>query len=111
VRSLPVALAASLLLAACGASPKSPSAYPPREEGCDVQVFSDAPTVATENIGPVSAVCGEDVADDECLRELKDQTCKLGGDVVWGVADKPTIEGGKKRFSGRAAHTAGASGN
>jgi hypothetical protein len=30
----------------------------------------------------VSAVCGDDIADEKCLRELKDQTCKLGGDVV-----------------------------
>jgi hypothetical protein len=101
--SAPLAL---ILTSGCASSPSTPSAYPAREEGCDVQVFQDAPTIATENIGPVSAVCGDDIGDDECLRELKDQTCKLGGDVVWGVADKPTVSGGKKRYSGRAAHTA-----
>ena len=58
----------------------------------------------TENIGTVSAVCGDDVKDEDCLRTLKDETCKLGGDVVWGVADKPEMKGGKKRLSGRAAH-------
>src|SRR5690606_13973452 len=88
----------------CGSS-APPSVYHAREPGCDVQIYREAPTVASENIGPVSAVCSDDTADEECLRELKDQTCKLGGDIVWGVDDKPTVSGGKKRYAGRAAHT------
>lgn len=59
----------------------------------------------TENIGPVSATCGADTKDDDCLRTLKDETCKLGGDVVWGVEDAPSMSLGKKKLSGRAAHT------
>jgi len=95
-----------LSLAGCGGgAPKTPSKYPPQPEGCAVQIFHDTPSMPTENIGSVSAICGEDIKDEECFRTLKDETCKLGGDVVWGVAEKPSISLGKKKLSGRAAHT------
>ncbi len=73
-----------------------------------MQIFREAPTIQTDNIGAVSAICGNDVSDDDCLRELKDQACKLGGDVLWGVPPAPTMQAGKKKLSGRAAHTTGA---
>lgn len=70
-----------------------------------MKVYPEAPSEQTDNIGPVSASCDETVSDDDCLRTLKDQACKLGADIVWGVEPNPTVEGGKKKFSGRAAHT------
>lgn len=91
------------LAVACSSTP--PGKFPARPEGCDVQLFHETPTTPTENIGSVSATCGDDVSDDDCARTLKDQVCKLGGDVVWGVEDKPTMKLGKKHLSGRAAHT------
>jgi hypothetical protein len=79
-----------------------------RERGCAVRVFVDAPSMATENIGPVTALCSPDDSRDVCLRELEDQVCLLGGDVLWQV-DGPTplatSEGNKQRMRGRAAHT------
>jgi hypothetical protein len=78
--------------------------FAPRARGCEVKVYPDAPAVATENIGPVSATCSAELADQECTRELLDQTCELGGDVVWGVG-RPVAAGSKKVVSGRAAHT------
>jgi hypothetical protein len=90
----------------CGGSPsKSSALFPPRPEGCPVHLFHEAPDVPTTNIGPVRAHCGLDVADADCLRTLEDQVCKLGGDVVWGVADKPQVDGDKNYWEGRAAHT------
>lgn len=59
----------------------------------------------TDNIGAVNATCGESIGDDACVRELKDQACKLGADVVWGVSEKPSMALGKKKLAGRAAHT------
>jgi hypothetical protein len=50
------------------------------------------------------------VSDADCLRTLKDQVCKLGGDVVWGVTDKPDTFGDKNVWDGRAAHTQAAPG-
>jgi len=76
----------------------------PRERGCAVQVFRDAPPMRTENIGPVTALCAEDDSRDVCLRELQDQACLLGGDVLWQL-DGPVREGNKQRMRGRAAHT------
>ena len=76
-----------------------------RPEGCDVQVFFEVPPMPTENIGPVNAICGEEISRDDCLRTLQDAVCRLGGDVVWGVARKPSLSLGKQRFDGRAAHT------
>ncbi len=76
----------------------------PREQGCAVQVFEDRPPMKTENIGPVTAWCTEDESREVCLRELEDQVCKLGGDVMWQVAG-PFREGNKQRMNGRAAHT------
>ncbi len=100
------------VVAGCGASapPSSTaarSAGSARPAGCDVQVFSDAPPMATDNIGPVNAICGEDVSRDDCVRTMKDAACRLGGDVVWGVARTPSLTLGKQRFDGRAAHTRG----
>jgi hypothetical protein len=75
----------------------------PRERGCTVQVFADAPPMQTENMGPVTALCAQDDSKDVCLRELQDQVCLLGGDVLWQV-DGPSVEGNKQRMHGRAAH-------
>ena len=91
-------------VAGCASEPPKPSKYPEQKPGCEIQIFPEEPTYQTDNIGPVQATCGEQVTDDECLRELKDQACKLGADTVWGVNDTPTMVAGKKRFSGRAAH-------
>ncbi|MDB4937854.1 MAG: hypothetical protein JWP87_4826 [Labilithrix sp.] len=104
--SLSAALTFALisLVIACGA-PEKEGQYPKRPEGCDVKVFPESPTMPTDNIGPVNATCGDDISNVDCLRTLEDQACKLGADVVWGVADVPSMSNGKKRLAGRAAHT------
>jgi len=91
-------------LAACASEPKAPGKYPARQPGCEVQVFPEEPSYQTENIGPVQASCDESISDADCLRELKDQACKVGADTVWGVGDGPRMEANKKKLSGRAAH-------
>jgi tetrameric-type glycyl-tRNA synthetase alpha subunit len=100
-------IAAGVLAAfviACGGGGGS-SKYPSRPDGCDITMFPQAPHQATENIGPVSATCDDFVKKEECIRTLKDQACKLGGDVIWGVDEQGTQEDGKIKFHGRAAHT------
>jgi hypothetical protein len=90
----------------CGGAPaKEASRFPPRPEGCDVHLFHETPDLPTANIGPVRVHCGLDVSEADCLRTLKDQVCKLGGDVVWGVAEKPELDGDENFWRGRAAHT------
>ena len=88
-------------LLACGGSSK----YPSRSEGCDVQVFQESPTIKVENIGHVSAHCDDIVSQTDCMRTLKDEVCRLGGDVVWGVPGEPAHENNQWKYVGRAAHT------
>lgn len=102
---LGLAAALSGAVAACGAAAAPTGPHPPRAEGCEVTVSEEPPSVATDNIGTVNATCGDDVSDADCLRTLKDQACKLGADVVWGVSPTPKMELGKKKLSGRAAHS------
>ena len=80
------------------------SQWPAREEGCAITSFANAPPGKTENIGGVSASCTPDTPDADCLRTLDDQACALGADVLWGVSP-PELRDGRKRASGRAAHT------
>ncbi len=95
----------TVLLASGCPAPEKDSRFPAQPEGCDVKVFPESPPMPTDNIGPVMATCGADISNDDCLRTLKDQACKLGGDVVWGVSDVPSMSLGKKKLAGRAAHT------
>jgi hypothetical protein len=80
----------------------------PRERGCPIQIYENAAPMPTENIGPVTALCNEDDSREVCTRELADQACLLGADILWQV-DGPTPEstqnGQKQRMHGRAAHT------
>jgi hypothetical protein len=103
-----IRIAASLLVAsvavACGAPRPLDARYPARPEGCDVKLFHESPTMQTDNLGPVTATCSTDVSDADCLRTLMDQACRLGGDVIWGVPERPALEGGKNVWIGRAAH-------
>ena len=78
--------------------------HPPLPRGCAVQVFKDVPAAPTENIGAAMAFCPEGDSRDACLRELEDQVCLIGGDLLWQV-DGPSREGDKQRMNGRAAHT------
>ncbi len=110
LRSL--ALLASLASLAClvpachGRSHRTPDTLA-RPPGCDVDVFADNPSYQTESIGAVRATCDSFVPDTECLRELKDQACKLGADTIWGIGERPSREGGKTTYSGRAARRKG----
>jgi hypothetical protein len=94
-------LAAAATIAGCGGS-KPASNFPPRPEGCAVDVYPEAPPVDVDSIGTVNERCENTMSDEDCLRGFKDQVCALGGDVVWGV-DKPRQDEGYKHLTGRAA--------
>jgi len=100
-----IVVAAVAGVVACGGGARD-ARYPARPEGCDVALYRDIPTVPSDNIGTVHAACDESVSPDDCVRTLKDEVCKLGGDVVWGVNEQEHKDG-KVHYSGRAAHTKG----
>ena len=82
----------SLCVLACGSNP--PPQMPPKPKGCDVTVYRGAPPegVSVTRLGHVSAPCGKNDADSDCIRALQDEVCKLGGNVVYEVPDKPEQE-------------------
>jgi hypothetical protein len=96
------ALTATHLTAHAGHSKRVAGAG--RARGCAVQAFTEAPPMQTENVGEVTAICSADDSRETCLRELEDQTCLLGGDVVWQVQG-PAPFGDKQRMRGQAAHS------
>jgi hypothetical protein len=62
--------------------------------------------IVYDDIGRVDSICGNDIGRQQCLLELKKQTCKLGGDIVYDVPDDPqTPTPDKMRYTGRVAHT------
>jgi hypothetical protein len=105
-------VAVLLALAACGGAPKTDPRYPPQAPGCAVQLFrGKIKSIPYDDIGGVDAICGIDIGPEECLKELKIQTCKLGGDLVYDVPDEPSKPSPDKvRFTGRVAHTRAATG-
>jgi hypothetical protein len=96
------ALTATTLVAHAAHTRRADTAV--REKGCAGQVLDSAPPMQTENIGPVEAFCDVDDSKKVCLRQLEDEVCQLGGDVLWQV-EGPTLSGDRQRLRGRAAHT------
>jgi len=95
-----------VLCICCGGGSRTESRWPERAAGCDVKIFHESPTMPVSTIGHVQAVCDQDkVSEADCMRELKDQACKIGADVLWAVPMTPSYEYGKQLWSGRAAHT------
>lgn len=101
-----------LTFAACGGGgAKTDSRYPERPKGCDVKTFhGKVAGIKYDDIGRVDAICGKDLGETACITELKDQACKLGGDIVYDVPEDPeTPSPDKVKFTGRVAHTRAAS--
>jgi hypothetical protein len=98
------ATAIVLIHVSCGGAAVD-AKHPPLPAGCPVQIFENVPPMATENIGTARARCAADVSRDDCIRELKDQACKLGANVIWGADFAPRVIDEKNEWSGRAAHT------
>jgi predicted small lipoprotein YifL len=100
-----LSLLALVAFGTTGCGDKKPSKYPPREAGCAIEIFREIPTGKTDNLGEVRASCEESVSEQDCQRQLKDEACRLGADVVWGVDEKPVRNGMRLEWHGRAAHT------
>jgi hypothetical protein len=94
----------------CATTPRSGNAakYPPRPNGCKVRVFhTPAPDVKEwDDLGIAHVDCYLDVGAVQCLRKLKSEACRMGGDLLYDVPKKPlrpTDQG--MVYTGHAAHT------
>lgn len=82
-------LVAPVLACASGAS--TPSRYPHRPPGCELAVFhTPVPGVALwDDLGVAEAACHISTPEAECMRALKAEACRMGGDIIYNVPRKP----------------------
>jgi hypothetical protein len=104
------ALTLALVLAMNCATTSNPNAakYPPRPGGCKVRVFhTPAPDVKEwDDLGVAHVDCPLDVGAVQCLKKLRMEACRMGGDIVYDVPKKPlrpTEQG--MVYAGHVAHT------
>lgn len=103
-------LALALALAMNCATTSNPNAakYPPRPGGCKVRVFhTPAPGVKEwDDLGVAHVDCPLDVGTVQCLKKLRMEACRMGGDILYDVPKKPlrpTEQG--MVYTGHVAHT------
>lgn len=67
------------------------SRYPRRGAACELAVFyTGVPGVAAwDDIGIVEVACHINDAGAECLRRLRNESCRMGGDVIYNVPRNP----------------------
>ncbi len=104
------ALLALALAMAMNCATTNPNAakYPPRPGGCKVRVFhTPAPDVKEwDDLGIAHVDCPLDVGSVQCLRMLRMDACRMGGDLLYDVPKKPlrpTEQG--MVYTGHVAHT------
>jgi hypothetical protein len=108
ILALPVvALALALNCATTSPNPNA-AKYPPRPGGCKVRVFhSPAPEVQEwDDLGVAHVDCPLDVGSVQCLKKLRMEACRMGGDLLYDVPKKPqrpTEQG--MVYAGHVAHT------
>ena len=107
--ALPLVLSLAIPLG-CATSASNPNAakYPPRPGGCKVRVFhTPAPAVKEwDDLGMARVDCELDVGSVQCLRKLRVEACRIGGDLLYDVPKKPlrpTEQG--MAYAGHVAHT------
>jgi len=96
------------LLATCATSNPNAAKYPPRAKGCRVRVFyGPVPDVKEwDDLGMASVDCYLDVGAVQCLGRLRQEACRMGGDLLYDVPKKalrPTEQG--MSYRGHVAHT------
>jgi hypothetical protein len=104
------AFALALAFAMSCATSTNPNAgkYPPRPGGCKIRVFhTPAPDVKEwDDLGIAHVDCPLDVGAIQCLRKLRMDACRMGGDILYDVPKKPlrpTEQG--MVYTGHVAHT------
>lgn len=71
-------------------TPLGKNEYPPKPTGCEIQLFPGATDYPVEDLATVRMDCHAFVGRDGCIKELKDEACKLGGDTLYDLKDGGT---------------------
>lgn len=107
--ALSIALPLGITLTCATAPPNSNAAkYPPRPNGCKIRVFHTAAPEVKEwdDLGVAHVDCYLDVGAVQCLKKLRMEACRMGGDLIYDVPKKPlrpTDQG--MVYTGHVAHT------
>ena len=94
----------------CATSPSNPNAakYPPQPSGCKMRVFhTAAPDVKEwDDLGITHVDCSLDVGAVQCLKKLRMEACRMGGDLIYDVPKKPLRPSEQGMvYTGHVAHT------
>jgi hypothetical protein len=107
--ALPLALSLAIPVGcATSASSANAAKYPRRGGNCRIRVFhTPVPDVKEwDDLGMAHVECQLDVGGVQCLRRLREEACRMGGDLLYDVPKKPmrpTEQG--MVYAGHVAHT------
>ncbi|HSS37981.1 MAG TPA: hypothetical protein VLT58_04370 [Polyangia bacterium] len=105
-----VAGGALALVAMTCATTSNPNAakYPPRGRGCSVRIFNGpAPGVKEwDDLGVARVDCPLDLGRLQCRQRLREEACRMGGDLLYDVPKKPARPSEQGMvYMGHVAHT------
>jgi len=106
---LAVAAALAAVTVTCATS-RNPNAakYPPRGRRCHVSVYdTPAPGVKEwDDLGMARVECPLDVGRVQCMARLREEACRMGGDLLYDVPRRGSRPGEQAMvFMGHVAHT------
>ena len=107
--ALPLALSVAIPLGCATTSPNPNAAkYPRRGGNCRIRLFhTPVPDVKEwDDLGMARVECQLDVGAVQCLRRLREEGCRMGGDLLYDVPKKPlrpTDQG--MVYAGHVEHT------
>lgn len=87
MRASSVICVALLLCAGCVKSDvtRTGNTYPPRPEGCEVEVLDDAPEYPHEKVGEAEIQCHESEGREVCVDRLRATACELGAHAIYEI--------------------------
>ena len=86
------ALVCAALSHGCASNEAAPDArYPRRAPGCELAIYhTPVPgVVAWDDLGVAEAYCNVGGAVADCMRSLKAEACRMGGDLLYNVPRTP----------------------
>ncbi len=107
---IPLAAGCLAAVALTCATTENPNAakYPRRPHGCRVHVY-DTPVPGVrdwDDLGIARVECPLDVGRVQCLAKLREEACRMGGDLLYDVPRKGSRPGEQAMvFMGHVAHT------